>query len=131
MENIFNAASAGDLEIIENYLKNGGDPYATIDDAWAQTIAYRGYESGHNKIVECIVNHLKITGQSLNRIAIFDVLCAACIQGDLEMVQYLHEQGVNLRTSMDFPLHYAIDNNQTLVIAYIRKVCPTLAVSLV
>jgi len=124
MMDIFDAADSGDVVTLKRYLSSGGDPHATIERAWAQSISYAGWDSKHPKIVECVVEHLKATGENLNGIATHDVLETCCIVGDLKMVKYLHEQGVDLRPHQDWFLSAAKECNQTEIVQFIQRVRP-------
>jgi len=121
---IFEAAETGDVGFVEKYLKNGGDPCATIDGPWAQTIAYRGYANGHKNIVKAIAEYVLCEGLNVSGVAFFDVLCSACIEGDLEMVKFLYKTGEELRHSTDSYLNDAIKNNRQDIAAYILHVRP-------
>lgn len=119
MEDVFDAAESGNVEVVKEYLKNGGDPHATFEGAFAQSIAFIGYENKHPEIVKCIVDHLKTTGQDLDGVALHDVTHIACVEGNLEMVKYLHEQGASL--AADLHLADALANNQHEVVSYINE----------
>lgn len=121
---VFDAAESGDVESLKKYLMLGGNPHATIERAWAQSISYVGWDSGHPEVICCIVDYLKQSGKNLNGIATHDVLETSCIVGDIRIVEYLHEQGVDIRPKRDWFLKAALENKRNMIVNYINSVRP-------